>query len=113
MMAGFESPYSQVFVIHKSCMFSLQNQVVDLLLLMHVSRDEKQQLLLGIRRANRQSANLSSSVLSSDSIHIGILAAAAHAMANNSPFTVFYNPRSATLLRKDVNLSIAHFCFCF
>ncbi|KAL2228874.1 UNVERIFIED_CONTAM: Auxin response factor 19 [Sesamum indicum] len=56
-------------------------------------RDEKQQLLLGIRRANRQPPNLSSSVLSSDSMHIGILAAAAHAAANNSPFTVFYNPR--------------------
>jgi hypothetical protein len=60
---------------------------------MLVSRDEKQQLLLGIRRANRQPTNLSSSVLSSDSMHIGILAAAAHAAANNSPFTVFYNPR--------------------
>ncbi|KAL6508470.1 hypothetical protein OROHE_021603 [Orobanche hederae] len=55
-------------------------------------RDEKQHLLLGIRRANRQPTNLSSSVLSSDSMHIGILAAAAHAAANNSPFTVFYNP---------------------
>ncbi|OMO69917.1 AUX/IAA protein [Corchorus olitorius] len=58
-------------------------------------RDEKQQLLLGIRRANRQPTNLSSSVLSSDSMHIGILAAAAHAVANNSPFTVFYNPRAS------------------
>ncbi|KAL5539069.1 hypothetical protein UlMin_043630 [Ulmus minor] len=58
-------------------------------------RDEKQQLLLGIRRANRQPTNLSSSVLSSDSMHIGILAAAAHASANSSPFTVFYNPRAS------------------
>ncbi|KAJ6296454.1 hypothetical protein OIU76_027197 [Salix suchowensis] len=58
-------------------------------------RDEKQQLLLGIRRASRQPTNLSSSVLSSDSMHIGILAAAAHAAANNSPFTVFYNPRAS------------------
>ncbi|KAJ4829694.1 hypothetical protein Tsubulata_023614 [Turnera subulata] len=58
-------------------------------------RDEKQQLLLGTRRANRQPANLSSSVLSSDCMHIGILAAAAHAAANNSPFTVFYNPRTS------------------
>ncbi|KAE8665084.1 Auxin response factor 19 [Hibiscus syriacus] len=58
-------------------------------------RDERQQLLLGTRRANRQPTNLSSSVLSSDSMHIGILAAAAHAAANNSPFTVFYNPRAS------------------
>ncbi|WOK94388.1 hypothetical protein Cni_G03090 [Canna indica] len=58
-------------------------------------RDENQQLLLGIRRANRQPTNIPSSVLSSDSMHIGILAAAAHAAANNSPFTVFYNPRAS------------------
>ncbi|KAL6646180.1 hypothetical protein ACP70R_017788 [Stipagrostis hirtigluma subsp. patula] len=58
-------------------------------------RDAKQQLLLGIRRANRQPVNLSSSVLSSDSMHIGILAAAAHAAENNSQFTVFYNPRTS------------------
>ncbi|XP_068659578.1 auxin response factor 16-like [Aristolochia californica] len=58
-------------------------------------RDEKSQLLLGIRRSCRQQPTLSSSVLSSDSMHIGILAAAAHAAANNSPFTVFYNPRAS------------------
>ncbi|KAL7224945.1 hypothetical protein ACSBR1_026266 [Camellia fascicularis] len=58
-------------------------------------RDEKSQLLLGIRRANRQQPALSSSVISSDSMHIGILAAAAHASANNSPFTIFYNPRAS------------------
>ncbi|PKA52915.1 Auxin response factor 19 [Apostasia shenzhenica] len=58
-------------------------------------RDAKSQLLMGIRRANRQLANVSSSVLSSDSMHIGILAAAAHAVTNNSSFTVFYNPRAS------------------
>ncbi|CAB4288110.1 unnamed protein product [Prunus armeniaca] len=58
-------------------------------------RDEKSQLLLGIRRANRQQPALSSSVMSSDSMHIGILAAAAHAAANNSPFTIFFNPRAS------------------
>jgi len=58
-----------------------------------IFRDEKQQLLLGIKRANRQQPALSSSVISSDSMHIGILAAAAHAASNNSPFTIFYNPR--------------------
>lgn len=34
-----------------------------------------------------------SSVLSSDSMHLGLLAAAAHAAATNSRFTIFYNPR--------------------
>ncbi|XP_059283702.1 auxin response factor 7 isoform X3 [Lycium ferocissimum] len=58
-------------------------------------RDEKSHLLLGIKRANRQQPALSSSVISSDSMHIGILAAAAHAAAKNSPFTIFYNPRAS------------------
>ncbi|XLR47668.1 hypothetical protein S83_032328, partial [Arachis hypogaea] len=56
---------------------------------------EKQQLLLSIKRANRQPANISSSILSSYSMQIGILAAVAHATANNSPFTIFYNPRAS------------------
>ncbi|GLJ24266.1 hypothetical protein SUGI_0462730 [Cryptomeria japonica] len=58
-------------------------------------RDEKSQLLLGIRRANRQQTPMPLAVLSSDSMHIGVLAAAAHAAANQSPFTVFYNPRTS------------------
>ncbi|XP_076890600.1 auxin response factor 19-like [Bidens hawaiensis] len=58
-------------------------------------RDEKSQLMLGIRRANRQQPALSSSVISSDSMHIGILAAAAHAAANSRPFTIFFNPRAS------------------
>ncbi|XP_022738941.1 auxin response factor 19-like [Durio zibethinus] len=41
-----------------------------------------------------QITNLSSSELSSDSTHVGILATAALAAANNSPFTVFYNLKS-------------------
>ncbi|KAF7829593.1 auxin response factor 5 [Senna tora] len=57
-------------------------------------RDEKSQLLVGVRRANRQQTTLPSSVLSADSMHIGVLAAAAHAAANHSPFTIFYNPRA-------------------
>ncbi|PKA60568.1 Auxin response factor 11 [Apostasia shenzhenica] len=56
-------------------------------------RDDKSQLLLGVRRSNRQQTSSPSSVLSADSMHIGVLAAAAHAAANRSPFTVYYNPR--------------------
>lgn len=59
-----------------------------------VSRDEKSQLRVGVRRSNRQqTTTLPSSVLSADSMHIGVLAAAAHAAANRSPFSIFYNPR--------------------
>lgn len=54
--------------------------------------NDKNQLFLGIRRAIRPQTVMPSSVLSSDSMHIGLLAAAAHAAATNSCFTVFYNP---------------------
>ncbi|KAG2303351.1 hypothetical protein Bca4012_062115 [Brassica carinata] len=57
-------------------------------------RDEKSQLKVGVRRANRQQTALPSSVLSADSMHIGVLAAAAHATANRTPFLIFYNPRA-------------------
>ncbi|KAE8696332.1 Auxin response factor 17 [Hibiscus syriacus] len=57
--------------------------------------NDKNQLLLGIRRANRPQTVMPSSVLSSDSMHLGLLAAAAHAAATNSPFTIFYNPRAS------------------
>ncbi|KAJ4963392.1 hypothetical protein NE237_023331 [Protea cynaroides] len=57
-------------------------------------RAEKSQLLLGVRRANHQQTAMPSSVISADSMHIGILAAAAHAAANRSPFSIFYNPRA-------------------
>ncbi|KAG6536196.1 hypothetical protein ZIOFF_001245 [Zingiber officinale] len=57
-------------------------------------RDEKSQLLLGVRRANRKQIAPPSSVLSADSMHIGVLAAAAHAASSLSPFTVYYNPRA-------------------
>ncbi|XP_038703612.1 auxin response factor 5-like isoform X2 [Tripterygium wilfordii] len=57
-------------------------------------RNEKSHLLVGVRRANRQQTTLPSSVLSADSMHIGVLAAAAHAAASRSSFTIFYNPRA-------------------
>ncbi|XP_057492578.1 auxin response factor 8 [Actinidia eriantha] len=57
--------------------------------------NEKNQLLLGIRRATRPQTVMPSSVLSSDSMHIGLLAAAAHAAATNSCFTIFFNPRAS------------------
>ncbi|KAL3372701.1 hypothetical protein AABB24_004974 [Solanum stoloniferum] len=57
--------------------------------------NEKNQLFLGIRRATRPQTVMPSSVLSSDSMHIGLLAAAAHAAATNSCFTVFFNPRAS------------------
>ncbi|KAG8387121.1 hypothetical protein BUALT_Bualt03G0220300 [Buddleja alternifolia] len=58
--------------------------------------NDSNQMFLGIRRANRPQTVMPSSVLSSDSMHIGLLAAAAHAAATNSRFTIFYNPRASS-----------------
>ncbi|KAJ7537978.1 hypothetical protein O6H91_11G030500 [Diphasiastrum complanatum] len=58
-------------------------------------RDQNGHLLLGIRCAKRQQTAIPSSLLSSDSMFIGVLAAAAHAAATNSRFTIFYNPRAS------------------
>lgn len=76
-----------------SCQMSLLKLGKHLSVFVSTDRNEKNQLLLGIRRASRSQTVMPSSVLSSDSMHIGLLAAAAHAAATNSHFTVFYNPR--------------------
>ncbi|KAI7750269.1 hypothetical protein M8C21_006371, partial [Ambrosia artemisiifolia] len=63
-----------------------------------VQKDLLQEILFflsGIRRANRPQTVMPSSVLSSDSMHIGLLAAASHAAATSSCFTIFYNPRAS------------------
>ncbi|KAI4303697.1 hypothetical protein MLD38_039298 [Melastoma candidum] len=57
--------------------------------------NDRNELLIGVRHANRPPTVMRSSVLSSDSMHMGLLAAAAHAASTNSRFTVFYNPRAS------------------
>ncbi|GAY33380.1 hypothetical protein CUMW_007000 [Citrus unshiu] len=95
---GFSVPRRAAEKVFPSLDFSLQPPAQEL-----IARDlhdvewknEKNQLLLGIRRAIRPPTVMPSSVLSSDSMHIGLLAAAAHAAATNSCFTVFFNPRAS------------------
>ncbi|CAD6266258.1 unnamed protein product [Miscanthus lutarioriparius] len=57
-----------------------------------LSLNDNNQLLLGIRWANRPQTVMPSSVLC---MHTGLLAAAAHAASTNSWFTIFYNPRAS------------------
>ncbi|KAF3669880.1 putative pre-mRNA-processing factor 6-like [Capsicum annuum] len=80
------------------------------------NRDEKSQLLLGVRWANCQQTSLTSSVLSADSMYIGVLAAGAHAAANRSTFTIFHNPsaydRAATKFRRlyaNINFNFGYY----
>ncbi|CAK7336059.1 unnamed protein product [Dovyalis caffra] len=58
-------------------------------------RGETEELRVGVRHALRQPSNIPSSVISSHSMHIGILATAWHAVSTGSMFTVFYKPRTS------------------
>ncbi|KAJ0795023.1 putative transcription factor ARF family [Helianthus annuus] len=58
-------------------------------------RGENGDLRVGVRRAMRQQANVPSSVISSHSMHLGVLATAWHAVQTGTIFTVYYKPRTS------------------
>nr|ANI70179.1 auxin response factor ARF7 [Salvia miltiorrhiza] len=58
-------------------------------------RGENGELRAGVRRAMRQQGNVPSSVISSHSMHLGVLATAWHAIQTNTMFTVYYKPRTS------------------
>ncbi|KAI3686338.1 hypothetical protein L1987_80012 [Smallanthus sonchifolius] len=58
-------------------------------------RGENGELRVGVRRAMRQQANIPSSVISSQSMHLGVLATAWHAIQTGTFFTVYYKPRTS------------------
>ncbi|EPS63285.1 auxin response factor 2, partial [Genlisea aurea] len=58
-------------------------------------RGENGELRVGVRRAMRQQGNAPSSVISSQSMHIGVLATAWHAIQTKTMFTVYYKPRTS------------------
>ncbi|CAL5436136.1 unnamed protein product [Camellia sinensis] len=60
-----------------------------------VSLCENGELRVGVRRAMRQQANIPSSIISSHSMHIGVLAMAWHAYMTGTFFTVYYKSRTS------------------
>ncbi|KAL1070767.1 hypothetical protein V6Z11_D11G045300 [Gossypium hirsutum] len=58
-------------------------------------RGENGELCVGVRRALRQQGNVPSSVISSHSMHLGVLATAWHAYTTRTIFTVYYKPRTS------------------
>ncbi|KAK4726679.1 hypothetical protein R3W88_031596 [Solanum pinnatisectum] len=58
-------------------------------------RGENGELRVGVRRAMRQQGNAPSSVISSHSMHLGVLATAWHAIQTKTLFTVYYKPRTS------------------
>ncbi|XP_066331725.1 auxin response factor 7-like [Miscanthus floridulus] len=58
-------------------------------------RGEHGDLRVGVRRLMRQLNNMPSSVISSHSMHLGVLATASHAISTGTLFSVFYKPRTS------------------
>ncbi|XP_047324912.1 auxin response factor 9-like isoform X2 [Impatiens glandulifera] len=61
-------------------------------------RGENGELRVGIRRAASQQSSMPSSVISSQSMHLGVLATAKHAVVTESRFVVFYKPRTSQFI---------------
>lgn len=68
-------------------------------------RDDVGELRVGIRRLAGQQSSMPPSVISSLSMHLGVLATASNAITTHTLFVVFYKPRFCSLsLILSVNL---------
>jgi auxin response factor len=56
-------------------------------------RGDNGELRVGVRRLARQQIHMPSSVISSQSMHLGVLATASHAVMTQTIFVVYYKPR--------------------
>lgn len=61
-------------------------------------RGENKELRVGVRRLARQQSSMPSSVISSQSMHLGVLATASHAVATQTLFVVYYKPRTSQFI---------------
>ncbi|CAN4108443.1 unnamed protein product [Withania somnifera] len=61
-------------------------------------RDENGELRVGVRRLARQQSPMPQSVISSQSMHLGVLATASHAITTQTRFVVYYKPRTSQFI---------------
>lgn len=61
-------------------------------------RGENGELHVGVRCLARQQSSMPSSVISSQSMHLGVLATASHAVATQTMFVVYYKPRTSQFI---------------
>ncbi|KAG5249455.1 auxin response factor [Salix suchowensis] len=61
-------------------------------------RGENGELRVGVRRVARQQSSMPSSMISSQSMHLGVLATASHAISTQSLFVVYYKPRTSQFI---------------
>lgn len=58
-----------------------------------LNRGDNGEMHVGVRRRARQQSSMPSSVISSQSMHLGVLATASHAVTTQTRFVVYYKPR--------------------
>ncbi|XP_023004951.1 auxin response factor 18-like [Cucurbita maxima] len=61
-------------------------------------RGDNGELRVGVRRQARQQSLMPSSVISSHSMHLGVLATASHAVRTQTFFVVYYKPRTSQFI---------------
>ncbi|XP_010325288.1 auxin response factor 9 isoform X1 [Solanum lycopersicum] len=61
-------------------------------------RGNNGQLRVGVKRLVRQQSSMPSSVMSSQSMHLGVLATASHAVTTQTMFVVYYKPRTTQFI---------------
>ncbi|XP_057978831.1 auxin response factor 18-like isoform X2 [Malania oleifera] len=61
-------------------------------------RGDNGELRVGVRRLARQQSSMPSSVISSQSMHLGVLATASHAVTTQTLFVVYYKPRTSQFI---------------
>uniref|UniRef100_A0A5B6Z9K6 Auxin response factor n=1 Tax=Davidia involucrata TaxID=16924 RepID=A0A5B6Z9K6_DAVIN len=61
-------------------------------------RDDDEELRVGVRRLARQQSPMPPSVISSQSMHLGVLATASHAIMTQTLFVVYYKPRTSQFI---------------
>ena len=62
------------------------------------NRGDNGQLRVGVRRRAQQQSSMPPSVISSQSMHLGVLATASHAVTTQTRFVVYYKPRYSRIL---------------
>ncbi|XP_011093958.1 auxin response factor 18 isoform X2 [Sesamum indicum] len=61
-------------------------------------RGDNGELRVGVRRLARQQSSMPPSVISSQSMHLGVLATASHAITTQTLFVVYYKPRTSQFI---------------
>uniref|UniRef100_A0A1D1Y309 Auxin response factor n=2 Tax=Anthurium amnicola TaxID=1678845 RepID=A0A1D1Y309_9ARAE len=61
-------------------------------------RGENGELRVGVRRHGRRRSTMPASVISSQNMHLGVLATASHAVMTQTLFTVYYKPRTSQFI---------------